>query len=257
MNRRITLGKIFAAIVVIMAAVLAIVVYMIDDSGEKYVATHSDVVAAFSGDEFYSTYSTTEITAVYGSTYLGDEEKAELLGEVAKELSITKYCPYESVRNNDIITGQIKAGNEGSEVSIEFISKENDEGNNVIYLEQYIKVRICIENSVESTLYYRDKLIEFFKSMNMKTTSAISVCGEISRILDDKEKEEVGKRFFGELYAGVVSKDIKDRYYAVYGYTDGFDEYVIYGDKKVNLTLIIEEDEDNKVTSVYMATPTI
>ncbi len=248
-------------IIVALAAVILTMagsefVLRLQEAGQEKTAT-VNVVSAFVSREFVSSFSEVEVTAKLGDEYFDENEKKNFLLKIAEILGISNHSEYTCSRKDDIVVSGFETEGEESQVYFEFISQESEKSSNVLEIKQYVKVRIGISDSVESLFYYREKLVSFFEDENLNITSKINVCGEVEGILSSAEKENMAEQFIDKLSGNVVSFDIGSENFAVYGYTKHFDDYIVYGDKKVNLTLVIQEDKDRKVTSVYMATPNV
>lgn len=246
-------GKFVLGAMVIVLAIMMVAVYISEEPEEKEV----NVAAAFMVEGFTSAYGEFETSVELGNIYYDDGEKNKFLKEIAEVLGINSLGTYECSRSNDITVCGYRVLGEKAKVYLDFYTEEKNSSLNVLQLKQYVKVKIYVSDSVNSILYYKEKLDEYFYSKKLNNTSKISVCGQIDRLLGEKEKKNIASQFIDKLSGNVVSSHIDDDNFAVYGFTKHFNNYIVYGDKKVNLTLIISEDKDKNVTNVYMATPTV
>lgn len=251
MNKYLLKRVICIVIIILFTGVLII------SAENKRNAITKDAVEAFNCGDFLTTYSRGKITAIYGNSYLASDEKEKLLNEICIELGIKTQPVFTEYREDNKIISELKTEGEDWNFQIQFITIEKSAGYNVLYLEQYIIANINIDNSIDSVVYYKNRLEDIFMDKNFEVSSELNVCGEIKRILDEETKWKIAEKFIYGYNGKIIAKDIDLQNYAVYGYTSSVDEYILYGNSKVNLTLIIEEDTNNSITSVYMATPSL
>ncbi len=247
-------GKFLITGMIVILAIMTAIAYITKNPEEE---REVNALSAFLVSDFASTYSELEMEVKLGREYFDENEKTEFLKEIARTLEIKNLGAYKCNRKDAVTICGYSIIGEKAKVYLEFYTEEKKSSLNVLQLNQYVKIRMYVSDSIKSILYYKDKLDEHFDSNKLKNTSKISVCGEVAGILEEEKKKNIASQFIDKLGGNVVSSHIDDDNFAIYGFTKHFDDYIVYGDKKINLTLIITEDENKNVTNVYMATPTV
>lgn len=216
-----------------------------------------DIVTAFSNDKFLSTESHIEGVVDYGSVYMTEEDKKNIVFKIAAELGINEGYEYETVREDDVTTTTFLKKARNAITTIKVISIETQKNNSVLVLQQYIKVDIEIINSLESAVAYRSELEKIFEKLGMNGDITLTLKGNISGTLSNSEKNKITDDIIKNLDGEIVTQRRDSDIYTVYAYTDRIDEYVVNGSSKTNINIAINYDELANVTKIYMATPII
>jgi len=224
---------------------------------EESEPEEADFVAAFADESFVTTYSKSMITVDCGDEYFDDSEKKEFLSSIYEKIGITGDFGFSTTRNEGTTSTSVVEKGQNWSVTLNFITIEKTGGFNVIYLEQQLFVTIEINDSPESTWYYTDLIRTHLEESGMQAEIKFSLCGQVDKLLTEKEKKNIANRFVNNLCGSIVATDISGDTYAVYGHTKQIEEYVVYGSSKINLSLMIEENSEKGTTTVYMATPSI
>ncbi|MBQ6815148.1 MAG: YwmB family TATA-box binding protein [Lachnospiraceae bacterium] len=226
-----------------------------DDNVEK------DIVTAFAPGNYIKTNGTVSVYVNYGNRYLSYDAKKELIINIAKslgikgELNIETSRQYEEGDTSAIEIASYVTTTDTSVTDIRIVTIENISQDNMVSLEQYITVDVSIENSIESAVYYEQKLRDAFNDLGMSADVTLSLEGSIKGAISNAKKnqicEEIIEGMDGELVIGGSSDDI----YTVYAYTEKIEDYVVNGTTKSNINIVISYDEINDETWIYVATP--
>ncbi len=221
----------------------------------NYEEAGGDIVTAFTNDNYLNTTSYIDAAALYGGMYLDDNEKKEVVSEVARELGINE--PYE-LTIEDTESGTVtKLEKEASSVvtTITLTTVEKQVSAEVISLKQYVMVNMEVLNSLESGVYYREKIEKLFDDKKMSADVYLSLKGSISGTISNSEKNNITNNIINEMGGKIVTESRTNEIFTVYAFSDKIDDYVVYGTTKTNINVVIRYNELKNTTEVYMATP--
>lgn len=215
------------------------------------------IVSAFTEVDFKNTDSSIEAVVNYGNRYLNEEEKKELLNDIAKKIGLNETYEYSVERNGTGEVSKIYKKAKKATTSIKLASIENEINNNVIELEQYIIINITFNNSVENVITYKEKIDEIFVNMDLKAEITINLIGAYDGNLDINTKDSIVEQLLDAIEANIVTEKRDDSTYNVYAYTNLITKYITVEEKKVNVNIAINYDESNDVTNVMLSSPII
>lgn len=214
-------------------------------------AKEPDIITAFTNDMYLSTLSTVKATGFYGNLYMSAEDKESLAKTVARGLGINDVYDI-STQNNKITLSKYV---DGVRTSINVVTVENHVEKAVLTQKQYVTIEMEFDNSLESAVYYRDKVEELFRDMDIGADITLSLRGDIEGELSNSEKNSIADHILENVGGDVVTENRGADMYTIYAYTDNIDDYVVYGTTKTNINIVIEYNDVRGVTEVYMATP--
>lgn len=214
-----------------------------------------DIVTAFSSDMFLDTVSTVDATAFYGNVYLEEDDRDKLIKGIGERLGIEE--PYE-INHEETASGrkltlEKTAASVVTEISL--ITTETQIDNFIMSQKQYISINIRINNSLESAVYYRDKIKTIYEEMDLSADIYLNLKGNIEGVISNSEKNSIADHIIESLNGKVVTENRKTELFTVYAYSEKIDDYVVYGSTKTNINVVISYNEVTGMTEVYMATP--
>lgn len=214
-----------------------------------------DIVTAFANEMFLDTVSTVKSEAFYGTVYLEDNEREDILREVAEGLGINE--PYE-ITYEDMKEGK-KAilQKNASEVitTISLITKETRVNKIIMSQKQYIIINMEINNSLESAVHYRGIVKNLYREMGLSADTYLYLKGNINGEISYSEKNTITDNIIENLDGKVVTENRNGEIFTVYAYSEEIDDYVAYGSTKTNINVVISYNDVTGMTEVYMATP--
>ena len=221
----------------------------------------------------------------YGSMYLSEEGSHELLGKIADGLGVKSEYEYHRERGKNGYTAILLKEGEDSTLQLQLITVENEESENLISQQQYLRIRLEIKDSVKSGIYYRqlieDTMRKLFRENEEKSAGYLqsgserhsyadnlwlSVKGTIYGAADVKRQKKIAD----SMLAGIGAEKIFDNeeqvgiredknliMYSIYAYTPEIDDYVAIGSEKINVNIVFSYDEVNNVTIIHAGSPII
>lgn len=214
-------------------------------------AKEPDIITAFTNDMYLSTLSTVKATGFYGNLYMSVEDKENLAKTVAGGLGIDDVYDISTENNKTTLSKYV----DGVRTSINVITVENHVEKAVLTQKQYVTIEMEFDNSLESAVYYRDKVEKLFEDMDIGADITLSLRGDIEGELSNSEKNSIADHILENVGGDVVTENRGADMYTIYAYTDNINDYVVYGTTKTNINIVIEYNDVRGVTEVYMATP--
>lgn len=220
-----------------------------------------DIVTAFATENYLSTNGVVKVYADYGNKYLSEEDKKEIITKLANAIGINGDLEFQTTREgkDGAFTGitSFSVYNNYSSTDIRIVTIENQEDSGVVYLEQYILMEISIDNSVNSAVYYKDKVEKTLNGMKIAADVTLSLKGAVQGTLSNDKKNEICENIIEELDGELVIGGENDSIYTVYAYTESIDEYVLNGTVKSNINVMITYDKGKDVTWIQVGVPII
>jgi hypothetical protein len=214
---------------------------------EAFVSTNSEV----------SSFEL-EMEANYGSKYLSESDKKELLLYVANQigLKVDKEVTVNSNGDESEVYAEKKGKNAETSLKIISIEKENTEG--LTEINHYFMVNLKLFKNMDSVLKYRDLLKKVFRELNateIQTTMQLSSNYKGKLSLDNMNK--IADSMIANLDGKVAYENRKENLFTIYAYSGLLDEYVTSLGTKINIHVAINYDELTDSTNVYLGTPVI
>ncbi len=215
----------------------------------------ADIVTAFTNDMFLDTVSSVESTAFYGSVYLEDSQREQLLKDTAKEMGIVE--PYIIHYEKTDSGKKVILTKEASSVTttITLVTVETKVSAIIMSQKQYLTIDMEIENSLQSAVYYRNMVEEINEKMDLSADVYLYLKGNIRGDISYSEKNSITDNIIKNLNGKVVTENRGSDIFTVYAYTEDIDDYVVYGNTKTNINVVISFNDATGMTEVYMATP--
>lgn len=210
------------------------------------------LVKAFTAVQYSDTASSVECILSYGQGALTEEQKKDLLETIAYGIGVDSQYTYKAEDNEsgEVVTLQ-KKGNR-SEVYIKLLSIPKSDN-----YENYIMVNIILENSIESALYYKEKMYDTLKQFQENPNIVVNLVGTLQGNLTRQEKNKLAQDLLNETGSKVVIDGRDEEIYTIYGYTGKVAEFITVGGDKININIAITYNEDENVSKVYLSTPII
>lgn len=248
-------GKALMALAAIWIAAFVLIVV----TKENKTDGEQGIVTAFASGEYTQTNGNVYAYVNYGNKYLTDDDRKEIVQGIASALGIEQEITLDIKRsentNGSSVTATYSLVTDKTQTDISIITIENDNGDVVLSLEQYILVDVSIDNSVESAVYYKECIDKYFTAKGIDADITLNLKGSVDGALSNNEKNEICENILESLGGELITGSRSDELYTVYAYSDSIDEYVVNGTTKSNINVAITYDSVNDVSWVYVATP--
>ena len=221
----------------------------------------ADIVTAFATGDYLATNGTVKVYADYGNKYLSEEDKEQMIAQLAKSIGIKEGLVFENNREEQsgktTSTTSFTTSTANSATDIRIITIEREADVDTLYLEQYILMEVSIEDSIESAVYYRDKISKELEDMRIGADVNLNLKGCVRGTLNNSQKNQICEKLIEDLNGTLVIGGENDSIYTVYAYTEDIEEYVINGTIKSNINIMITYDRNQDVSWIQVGTPII
>lgn len=219
----------------------------------------SDIVTAFATGDYLATNGTVKVYADYGNKYLSEEDKEKIITRLADAIGIKEGLGFQSNREeqNDkyVSTTSFATSTNYSETDIRIVTIESQSEDEVMYLEQYLLMEVSIDDSVESVIYYRDRIEKTLTDMKIAADVSLGLKGCVQGTLSNSKKNQICEEIIDDLNGTLVIGGENDSIYTVYAYSDHIEDYVINGTVKSNINIMITYDKNQDISWIQVGTP--
>lgn len=194
----------------------------------------------------------------YGNQELTENTKEIIVKNLASELGVTAGYEIKHRREGENTTTVLsKKGQQGdTEIKVISLTEYDEYGQKT--MENYIMTEIILKGSNGSAAYtYKELLDELYQGLGMKPNTNIYLLSQYPGKLTDSEIKSEIDEFLETMDAVKVETVEFDGVTTVYGYSNGINEYVFQGDKRVNVNIAFIYDEEQDVTYIHRAIPFI
>lgn len=221
------------------------------------VSEEADITNAFSNEKFVSTESILSANAMLGNEYFTEEEKVEFVGKIAEGIGLDREYEIKTDRQDNMTVVTISKTAKNAYTSIRMVTNETQKDDSIILVKNYLYIDIKISNSLESAVAYKESLKKVLDDMSIVADISLNLVGSVNGELNDTEKNNISEEILAKLKAEYVTGNKDLKLYTIYAYSEKISEYIMLGNKKTNINIAINYDEDRNITKIYMATPVI
>ena len=183
----------------------------------------------------------------FGVCYLTQEEKEELVKNIASALGITSSYGLATVYEEEVNTTVLSNESVNGSVTIKAITQEPQ--------AQYVYVNITVYNNIDCAVSYRELLEGVFYARGIQGNVNMNLVGSLEGALNSTEKNELADGLLDRLGAKVVTENRDNDIFTIYAYSKGAGSYITIGGNKINMNIAIGYDEEQDRTKVYLASP--
>ena len=99
-----------------------------------------------------------------------------------------------------------------------------------------------------------NELKEYCDGHDIEYALYSKICGVSGKTMTEEECREYARDIFGRMGADMIEEHY-DRDYIAYGYSESLQETIKYGDRKVNIQVMISTNELEKKSEIIIGTP--
>lgn len=242
-------GYVFQRISIMLAIVLwlitAIRMISVNIASEVSAKADKDIVSVFC-DNVYRDISS-EITAygVLTESYLSDDARQMMLSDMADYIGLNTYrIVYEETDKNyaySLVQNSVYG-------DVEFKIIYNQE-------KYYLIVDIKLDKGLESTMQYRKLVEDICDRYGIKCSVNVCLSGVVDGNISIENRKDISNRLLNQIGAKEVQSRKTMDMFTVYAYDKNEKSYIMLGNKKVNINISMEYDENKDETQVYLAIP--
>ena len=223
------------------------------------VSNKTDIVTAFATEDYLATNGVVEVYADYGNKYLSEDDKGKIITRLAEAIGIKDGIELQSKREEQngkyTSTTSFSTSTNYSDTDIRIVTIESENIGDMMYLEQYILMEVSIDDSIESVVYYHDKIKNMLEDMKIAADVSLSLKGCVQGTLSNSKKNQICDKLIEDLNGTLVIGGENDSIYTVYAYSDDIEGYVINGSVKSNINIMITYDKNQDISWIQVGTP--
>ncbi len=199
-----------------------------------------------------------EMFAEYGSDYLSEEDRKELVIYMANQIGLKLDQEVEIVRNGKETESYIEKIGKNANTLIKVISLEQEKTDGNMGLKHYLIIKLKLYDNLESILNYRKLINTAFDDLGAKTLeTTMQLASAYKGKLSLDNMNLIADNMIESLNGKIAYANREDELFTVYAYSGLLDEYVTSLDTKINMHVVINYDEEQDTTNVYLGTPVI
>lgn len=203
------------------------------------------LVEAFEASKSIPIEGKVMVSGSLGEKKLDEKTKKIILKRLAEQAGLQKGYSIHTVKEDEVETTTLKKEGEEGAIWFRISSAENI---------NYLATEVSIEE-VEEVFSMKEQLESIMEENGIKTKSSLYVHGSFEKILSRKEKNEIEKKLCAILKAKTVL-EYKDEYSdTIYCYSPLISDHYERDGKKMNIQMILNYDEMNEKTQLYLAVP--
>ena len=216
--------------------------------------TGCDVVSAFNSITYDNTDSIIEAFGQYGTSYLDDIDKKEILVNIASCLGIDNNYDTKMTDSGEKQTYTLSKNSRDADVEINLNTVINDYGT---YKEctQYVSIRMTIKGRTDCAMTYKNMVEDLFDASGIDGYVNLNLKGEVAGALNYYERNKAADELLELLDAKIVTENRENDLFTIYAYTEDVEEYVLSAGQKININIVQEYDEAENKTVIYLSTP--
>lgn len=238
-------------IIIIWSVVLIQGCALLHESGEE------KSLEVFQTLQLASMEGSVDIHASFNKLYLNQEEKENVLRQLAAELGMEKGYEVKDDSKDNFERMLLVWKEEKEEINLSITTIMMPMGDGNYRQEQYIYMTCEVKEDIEKLLSYKTLMEKMMKRRGLVPSANLNFRGSKSGKMSLKEKQNVTNFLFRSLEAREVESVKEEELYTVYGYSDLLKDSVAYGENEINLNLAFTFDEQKGETVFYLSMPYI
>lgn len=208
---------------------------------EVSVSNKKDMVSIFCDSVYRSVSSELTAYGVLTESYLSDDAKKILLEDMAGEMGLNTYRLTKGESEYALVQNSVYG-----DVVIKITYKDD---------KYYLVINMELDKGIESTIQYRRIIEDVCSRYGVNCNVNVCLQGAVDGDIGIEERKALSE----QLLEGLKAKEVQSRktmdMFVVYAWDNSEKDYIMLGNKKVNVNISMEYDEDNDKTWIYLATP--
>ncbi len=191
----------------------------------------------------------------FGVCYLSDDEKIQLVKNMAGAIGLDSRYEIETLKGSDLTVTKLVKDSVNGRVVLKSITEEKAQTDGSLVAKQSVYVSITVYNNVDCAAEYRELVEGMFDAMGIEGNVNVNLSGSIEGNLNYEQRNSLTDGLLEKLDAKVVMENRDTDIFTVYAYTQGLKNYINLAGEKINVNIAIGYDEVNDTTQVYLSSP--
>ncbi|MDF2609939.1 MAG: putative rane protein [Lachnospiraceae bacterium] len=219
---------------------------------------NKNILEAFVGANSDVSSFEVEMAAEYGTNYLSEADKKELIQYLASEIGLHLDQPITINRDNNDSEVFVTKKGKNAESLIKVVSVEQEVASGLSETKHFIIIRLKLFHNIDSILAYRSLLEDVLQELGVSNLQTnMQITGNYEGKLSLEQMNRLADSMIGNLEGTVAYANRQEGLFTIYAYTGLLDEYVNSMNTKINIHVAISYDESSDITRVYLGTPVI
>lgn len=218
------------------------------------ISENTNVTEVFNSFDFEEINAEVTAFGEYGTTYLTEEEKENILIDLAAGIGIEEPYYFENKENGENSEKILMKNAKNADTTIKVVTRTIDYGT---YYEttQYIGVDLNLKGNYSCATSYKELIADIFKAQEIDGRVMINLSGAVEGALNFNEKNNLADAMLKALDANIKTENRESDLFTIYAYSDLVDESVVCAGQKININIAEEYDESTNRTIIYLSTP--
>lgn len=224
----------------------------------SFLLPNKNILEAFVSTNSQVSSFEVEMAGDYGTGFLSETDKKELLHFLASEIGLKVDQPVTIDRDNNDSEIFLEKKGKNAESLLKVVTVEQKDQSGLPQTKHYLIVRLKLYNNIESILAYRSLLADLFKELkvtNLQTT--LQITGAYKGKLSLDQMNSIADNMIDNLEGTVAYANRQEDLFTIYAYSGLIEEYIKSLNTKINIHVAMNYDETSNTTKVYLGTPVI
>lgn len=240
----------YISLIVVMLVAVNKIEKMVVEGEEQLITTFSDI-------NFDMKESDINIWSEYSQSYMTKKQMIELGNSIAQKLNLKPEFNSRYIDRDLLKIYEIKKQAKYVNTVIKIAQHIEEVDNNGLRVENYIVVNMTFNNKYDSVFYYKDKIKEIFKEMNLKPIDNLTLTSTYDGKIEKNQMKEIVNKVLHGVSGNIVDSFETEDIYSVYAYSNYIPQYIISNGDKVNIDIALTYNENENLTYLYIAVPVI
>lgn len=240
----------YISLIVVMLVAVNKIEKMVVEGEEQLITTFSDI-------NFDMKESDINIWSEYSQSYMTKKQMIELGNSIAQKLNLKPEFNSRYIDRDLLKIYEIKKQAKYVNTVIKIAQHIEEVDNNGLRVENYIVVNMTFNNKYDSVFYYKDKIKEIFKEMNLKPNDNLTLTSTYDGKIEKNQMKEIVNKVLHGVSGNIVDSFETEDIYSVYAYSNYIPQYIISNGDKVNIDIALTYNENENLTYLYIAVPVI
>ncbi|MCT4542008.1 MAG: YwmB family TATA-box binding protein [Vallitalea sp.] len=215
------------------------------------------LLTTFNESDFTLCETDLNVWGEYSKSYMSETEMKILGLKIAVALGLDPEYKTDFICEDNKKVYTVEKKTELADTNIKVVEVIEKVPNNSLKVENYIIVNIILRDRCNSIIYYRDKIKDIYKNMNIYSRDNLTITSKHKGKIDQAKANEIIKEITKEMKCEIKDSYKTEDIYSVYGYSNYINEHVITEGEKINMDLALTYNEIENITYLYVAIPVI
>lgn len=214
----------------------------------------TNVAEVFNSFEFEEIDAQVTAFGKYGITHLTEDEKEQILRELAAGIGLEEPYYFENVENKENVEKILTKTSKNADTIIKVVTC-TEYYDTYYETTHYIEILLDLKGNLNCAVSYKELIEEVLSAQEIDARVMINLQGSVEGALNYDEKNSLADGMLKALDATVQTENRGNDLFTIYAYSNMVDESVVCAGRKININIAQEYDEIANRTIIYLSTP--